>query len=213
MEGGSSKPLYSCECEWVSAMRVVVGSLVVYPSRLCFLPDLLAWEEAVGREAKRWEEKRRGERPHAKPPHEKEWAVSGLLEAHRRRYLLRQSALELFFKDNPPVFLNLLTRSNRRKVLSKLGGLCPKLAKVSPSDPRWVTDLTTRWAQRQISNFEFLQARWLGESGEKGRLEGKERGGWVESIDGERRCGGRLGRGGWLGERRGGQGGEFSGEV
>ena len=82
----------------------------------------------------RWERRRRGERPPDRPPKEKEWNLAGVHEVHKRRYLLRASALELFFRETPAVFLNLLTRPRRRKLLSKLQSACPRL-QVAPRPP------------------------------------------------------------------------------
>ena len=58
-------------------------------------------------------------------------------EVHKRRYLLRASALELFFRETPAVFLNLLTRPRRRKLLSKLQSAC--LHSLQVVDPRDLT--------------------------------------------------------------------------
>ena len=81
----------------------------------------------VAEDLAKWERKKRGERPPDKPPHDKEWMLAGLYETHRRRYLLRSSAIELFFRDKPAVFLNLFKKNRRRKMLSKLSGACPRM--------------------------------------------------------------------------------------
>ena len=100
--------------------------------------------------------RQRGERPVDKPPREKEWSLPSLYELHRRRYLLRASALELFFRDATPVFINLREKPARRRLLSKLRYACPRAHVISPTDTKWVAELSSRWKLRQISNFEFL---------------------------------------------------------
>ena len=102
----SAKVLCEFACELVTQTRIVVGTLQLMPSRLCFHPDLEKAERQA-EELSKWEETKRGERPMDKPPREKEWLLSGLHEVHRRRYLLRASAVELFFRDSTAVFLNL----------------------------------------------------------------------------------------------------------
>ena len=145
------------KCELVTAQRVVAGTLLLSATKLTFVPDPKKAEAEAAEELARWERRRRGERPPERPPKEKEWSLSGVHEVHKRRYLLRASALELFFRETPAVFLNLLTRPRRRKLLSKLQSACPhSLQVVDPRDRRWVTELVGRWQSRQISNFEYL---------------------------------------------------------
>ena len=145
------------ECELVTAQRVVPGTLQLHATKLTFSPDMAKWEAQAAEELAKWERRRRGERPTDKPPKEKEWPLAGLHEVHRRRYLLRACALELFFREAPAVFVNLQVKTRRRKLLSKLQSAVPRLQVVSPSDRRWVNELVARWQARQISNFEYLQ--------------------------------------------------------
>ena len=145
------------KCELVTAQRVVAGTLLLTATKLTFVPDPKKAEAEAAEELARWERRRRGERPPDRLPKEKEWSLSGVHEVHKRRYLLRASALELFFRETPAVFLNLLTRPRRRKLLSKLQSACPhSLQVVDPRDRHWVTELVARWQSRQISNFEYL---------------------------------------------------------
>ena len=125
------------KCELVTAQRVVAGTLLLSATKLTFVPDPKQAEAEAAEELARWERRRRGERPPDRPPKEKEWSLSGVHEVHKRRYLLRASALELFFRETPAVFLNLLTRPRRRKLLSKLQSACPHSLQVV--DPRDLT--------------------------------------------------------------------------
>ena len=151
------RPSFEVECELVTPQRNVAGTLQLFSARLVFQPDMAAAEKQAADELTRWEVTHRGERPVDKPPREKEWPLSGLHELHRRRYLLRASALELFFRDSSAVFVNLRKKSARRRLLSRLQYACPRAQVVNLKDSRWVLELASRWQQRQISNFEFLQ--------------------------------------------------------
>ena len=148
---------HEVECELVTPQRLLAGTLQLYASRLVFLPDLAAAERQSADELAKWEVNQRGERPSDKPPREKEWALASLHEVHRRRYLLRASALELFFIDAPPVFLNVRKKVARRRLAARLQYACPRAQLISPKDTKWVHELTARWQERKISNFAFLQ--------------------------------------------------------
>ena len=152
------------KCELVTAQRVVAGTLLLSATKLTFVPDPKQAsyispispyislylpispvpdpkqaEAEAAEELARWERRRRGERPPDRPPKEKEWSLSGVHEVHKRRYLLRASALELFFRETPAVFLNLLTRPRRRKLLSKLQSACPHSLQVVEQRDRTLT--------------------------------------------------------------------------
>ena len=129
----------------------------LYATRLVFAPDLAAAEAQAADELAAWEKHARGERPHHKPPRDKEWHLAALHEVHRRRYLLRASALELFFSDAPPAFLHLRKPAARRRLASRLQYACPRAHVVAPSETnRLVAELTARWQRREVTNFEYL---------------------------------------------------------
>jgi hypothetical protein len=153
----SRRPVqYEFACDLVTPQRVIAGTLELGTTRLTFVPDLAEAERQLSEELAKWEVRQRGEKPETKPPREKDWQLSSMSEVHRRRYLLRASAIELFFRDAPPVFLNLRNKPGRRRLLSKLRYACPSANVISPSDTKWVKELSARWQSRQISNFEFL---------------------------------------------------------
>ena len=168
-DGGSAPPsgadetaprraTYECPCDLVTAQRVITGTLQLGSSWLTFLPDLAEAERVAAADLAKWEaDGGRGERPADKLPREKEWALGGLTEIHRRRYLLRASALELFWRDAPPCFFQLREKGARRRLLSKLRAACPRAAVISPADTKWVAELSARWQAGAISNFEYLQ--------------------------------------------------------
>ena len=159
-EETARKPIFEAEAELVTPTRVtpLQGTLQLYASRVTFLPAMATYEKQADEELAKWEVKQRGERPVDKPPREKEWSLAGLYEVHRRRYLLRASALELFFRDATPVFFNLRAASSRRKLLGKLRSHVPRTVEfISPTDGRWVQEACARWQAGELSNFDYLQ--------------------------------------------------------
>ena len=56
---------------------------------------------------------------------DRRWRLSGLLEVHGRRYMLRTQALELFFANGIELFLNFLRgQKERNKFYAKLRNSC-----------------------------------------------------------------------------------------
>eukprot|EP00899_Mesostigma_viride_P003816 jgi/Mesvir1/13435/Mv16507-RA.1 len=93
---------------------------------------------------------------------DKKWPVASLWEVYNRRYLLRKSALELFFVDRSNFFFNFPDESARKKVFQVIRELRPPMVKPvffssqSPSRLLQKMQLTERWVKREISNFEYL---------------------------------------------------------
>jgi hypothetical protein len=87
------------------------------------------------------------------------WALDAVREIHLRRYLLVQSALELFFVDQTATLFN-FAKKDRNRFYNKLirlnlRGLIYRDAR-SPEEILRTSDLTRKWQTRQISNFEYL---------------------------------------------------------
>jgi len=100
------------------------------------------------------------------------WPLSDLVDAHRRRHLLRPSALELFFADRRNFMLNFQNPLESMNVLSKIISLDPPLLlrngawaaltqKVSSKQSTRLSsqkqeEWTDRWVNWEISTFEYL---------------------------------------------------------
>ena len=88
-------------------------------------------------------------------------SLSHLREVQLRRYNLRRSALEFFLVNEINFFLN-FNKSLRNKIYSKivsmrLPGLQAYASAVrSPADLLKAADYTQRWANHEMSNFEYL---------------------------------------------------------
>ena len=160
----AGRPLWrrarSREAALVTAQRVVAGELTLWAHRLVFVPDVAAWEAEAAAQLERWKAAgSRGERPADRPPRDKEWELRGLVEVHRRRYLLRPSACELFFRDGPPVFVNLKKKKRRRDFINRLRAAVPssQLIYLAARDLKaHVTRAHERWQRRELTNFEYL---------------------------------------------------------
>ena len=159
----AGRPLWRSEKQeaaLVTAQRVVAGELTLWAHRLVFVPDVAAWEAEAAAQLERWKAAgSRGERPADRPPRDKEWELRGLVEVHRRRYLLRPSACELFFRDGPPVFVNLKKKKRRRDFINRLRAAVPsaQLTYVAARDLKaHVTRAHERWQRRELTNFEYL---------------------------------------------------------
>ncbi|KAJ3447163.1 beige/beach-related [Anaeramoeba flamelloides] len=90
---------------------------------------------------------------------ERSWSLDELFQIHKRRYLLRPSAIEFFLIDKTNFFIN-FEKKKRNKVYNKIISLKPKnLIKINSNNPKgWIkkSGYTKMWQRRQISNFEYL---------------------------------------------------------
>uniref|UniRef100_A0A286Y0J3 Neurobeachin-like protein 2 n=1 Tax=Cavia porcellus TaxID=10141 RepID=A0A286Y0J3_CAVPO len=161
------KLVLSAECQLVTVVAVVPGLLEVTTQHIYFYDgstDRVETEEGIGHDFRR--------------------PLAQLREVHLRRFNLRRSALELFFIDQSNYFLNFPCRAAgastsspsqvsraqpstsashthvRNQVYSWLLRLRPPaqgyLSSRSPQEMLRASGLTQKWAQREISNFEYL---------------------------------------------------------
>ncbi|KAH3756816.1 beach protein [Pelomyxa schiedti] len=97
---------------------------------------------------------------------EQTWQLSELHTMYTRRYLLRDSGLELFFENRTNTFLNFPTNAQRNVVYKNISRtLSPVLGTlhslVDPLTPVQLLKkqaLTEQWVARKISNFDYLMA-------------------------------------------------------
>ncbi|KAJ3103821.1 Neurobeachin-like protein 1 [Phlyctochytrium planicorne] len=145
------------DCELILLMTAVKGRLELYNTHLSFRADLrktaadlneadqrilalLAESEVLIRE--------------------KRWPINNLREVYLRRYMLRNSALELFFVDRTNHLFNFKISKDRIKFVSKISQLRPpNLVNAEIRNPMEIikrSDYTERWQRHEISNFEYL---------------------------------------------------------
>eukprot|EP01105_Mastigella_eilhardi_P025380 TRINITY_DN68_c0_g1_i2.p1 TRINITY_DN68_c0_g1~~TRINITY_DN68_c0_g1_i2.p1 ORF type:complete len:2854 (-),score=674.35 TRINITY_DN68_c0_g1_i2:50-7438(-) len=139
------KIIYKAHCELIAPLKVTPGSLSVTSRAIHFREE---------RKDIPTEDKQQA------PLKERHWDVETIREVHLRRYLLRNSALEIFFVDQTNVFLNFPQRRNKA-IYNKIVDII-KPAKLAYSDSRSPTEilkssgLTKQWQLRQLSNFDYL---------------------------------------------------------
>ena len=92
----------------------------------------------------------------------KRWALLELSEVHGRRYLLRSTALELFFRDTTNVFLVFPSERARGDCYNAVLKQNPPnlertfTSSLKPSVILERSGVTDKWRRREISNFEYL---------------------------------------------------------
>jgi hypothetical protein len=130
--------------------------------------------------------------PNVQPPSDssevrhqcRKWRFEDIKEVHRRRYLLRNVALELFFVDGRNYLINLNLQQRDfvyNQLASRVGSLATnslqmgdRSAMMEPSSnnnqpqssfgsklanifaPSSIADITARWEKHEISNFQYL---------------------------------------------------------
>ncbi|CAJ0899985.1 13727_t:CDS:10 [Entrophospora sp. SA101] len=91
---------------------------------------------------------------------DKKWPISDIREIHMRKYLLRNSALELFLTDQTNYFFNFSNPKDRKTLHSKIISFHPpSMINQDTHDPIMMfsrSNLTGRWQRHEISNFEYL---------------------------------------------------------
>ncbi|KAI8325938.1 hypothetical protein GQ54DRAFT_250480, partial [Martensiomyces pterosporus] len=92
------------------------------------------------------------------------WPLSQIHQIHFRRYMLRKSALEIFFADHTSVFLNIPDKKDLLQLMWKITSLSAANSGLSLSDikspPGLLSrlKLTERWQHGELSNFDYLMA-------------------------------------------------------
>lgn len=88
----------------------------------------------------------------------KTWEAKLLREIYRRYYLLQNTALEIFLRDQTSIFFN-FSMNDIVKVLERLLAFAPHLINCASIPPeKLISKVTKRWITRKISNFEYLIA-------------------------------------------------------
>lgn len=151
--------IYSCDCELVTPGAVVAGTFELKHSWITFTPD-------VARSQLRKTPRDDATEISRLCAESQYWETSELTELHARRYLLRDTALELFFACSSPVFFNFpppqtATPEVYRAVISLKSQHLHKLNVHYLNDAGRVLQwyrIQEDWMQRRISNFEYLMS-------------------------------------------------------
>ncbi|XP_074849294.1 lipopolysaccharide-responsive and beige-like anchor protein isoform X3 [Carettochelys insculpta] len=150
-------PVSLCTSAQLVAPSVVVkGTLSITSSELCFEvdeedpsfkkidPKILAYTEGL----------------HGK------WLFTEIRSVFSRRYLLQNTALEIFMANRVAVMFNFPDPATVKKVVNCLPRVgigtsfgLPQTRRISLASPRQIfkaSNMTQRWQHREISNFEYL---------------------------------------------------------
>ena len=132
-------------------MTVVRGQLELTAKQLNFYVDRVSLVEELAREMA------------SVTPDEHfsdhQWALSDLREIHPRRYMLRNSAVEIFLADRRNYMFN-FALADRQLLVSRLVSLRPSgvklFAHMTPAQILRKSNITQMWQRREISNFDYL---------------------------------------------------------
>ncbi|KAJ2561203.1 hypothetical protein GGH12_004184 [Coemansia sp. RSA 1822] len=92
------------------------------------------------------------------------WQLSDIQQIHFRRYMMRGSALEIFFRDRTSVLLNISNKKALMQLAWKLTSLPTANHQLALSDLRPPPvlmrrlELTERWQRGELSNFDYLMS-------------------------------------------------------
>ncbi|KAJ6246944.1 beige/beach-related [Anaeramoeba flamelloides] len=143
------KIFFETDCQLITPLKVTNGTFKIKIDKIEFIPS----NTDNGNNETNGDNKVNGIED------DKKWFLNNLIAIHKRRYLLRQSALELFFINKTNVFIN-FNKNQQNRIYWKIVSLKPKnLIKNNSTNPKdWIkkSGYTKMWQRREISNFEYL---------------------------------------------------------
>ncbi|KAJ2160579.1 hypothetical protein GGF46_002175, partial [Coemansia sp. RSA 552] len=101
---------------------------------------------------------------HAELNRDVSWLLSDIVQVHFRRFMMRKSAIEVFFRDCTSLLLNIPNRKALMQLVWKLTSLAEvnrglTLSEIRPpSSLLRRLQLTERWQHGELSNFDYLMA-------------------------------------------------------
>ncbi|CAG8498804.1 10181_t:CDS:10 [Paraglomus occultum] len=150
----ANKIIFSTECNLIVVLSSIKGKIELTASSLSFFVD----RQALLQEINNIE--------HgslivdSEILRDKKWMISDIREIHLRKYMLRRSAIELFLTDQTNYFFNFPEVKDRSKLYAKIIALRPpNMINQDIRSPVALfnkSNLTRRWQQHEISNFEYL---------------------------------------------------------
>ncbi|CAG8463161.1 6634_t:CDS:10 [Paraglomus brasilianum] len=150
----ANKIIFSTECNLIVLLSSIKGKIELTATSLSFFVD----RQALLQEINNIE--------HgslivdSEMLRDKKWMISDIREIHLRKHLLRRSAIELFLTDQTNYFFNFPEARDRLRLYTKIIALRPpnmiNQDIRSPVALFHKSNLTRRWQQHEISNFEYL---------------------------------------------------------
>lgn len=137
--------VYAISANLIKPLRVIPGQFEITTKHMHFVPDPPPDDPG-------------GTPSDAKHHKERKWPLRQVVRVYPRRYLLLNTAVELFQDNGTNFFLDFKSTSECDTVIKKLLALRqPRMVVVTRrTKARMLKDATNRWKQRQISNFEYI---------------------------------------------------------
>lgn len=138
-------------CEMVLPLDIVKGNLEITNSYIYFIVTHDDNEPVTNTKKEQNETQ-----------YNKKWHIDHISELYKRRYLLRHTAMEIFFLNKTNYFFN-FENGELNSVISAIIAQSPMNMKLhaynsTPSVLLKKTKLTQKWQRREISNFDYLMA-------------------------------------------------------
>lgn len=146
------KTVLIAPCEMVLPLDVVKGNIEVTNSYIYFIVTHDENEPSTNLKREQNESQ-----------YNKKWHIDHISELYKRRYLLRHTAMEIFFLNKTNSFFNFEGGELLNSVISAIIAQSPMSIKLhaynyAPSALLKKSKLTQKWQRREISNFDYLMA-------------------------------------------------------
>lgn len=137
--------IFSTDCQMVRPLQVIDGRLDITKANVYFFI-----RDRTGQE---------------KSMRDRKWPIVQVDAVHRRRYLLRWNALEVFLKNRKNYMFQFPADKVRKKVFDTLVSILKsagrtieptRFTSAHPQDIMQRSGYTQAWVERRISNFEYL---------------------------------------------------------
>eukprot|EP00761_Pharyngomonas_kirbyi_P004863 gb/GECH01004868.1/.p1 GENE.gb/GECH01004868.1/~~gb/GECH01004868.1/.p1 ORF type:complete len:2114 (+),score=480.09 gb/GECH01004868.1/:1-6342(+) len=134
------------ECSMVTPLNTIEGRMEISTASIYFITNKsnLAKDKTL-----------------ASLPSEQKWRLDQIEKIFKRRYLLRSTAMEIFFIDGTTLMFNFEVGVVKQVMFKILSQRLPKLKHsgfASPATQLKKSRITQKWQRREISNFEYLMA-------------------------------------------------------
>ncbi|KAJ1569840.1 Neurobeachin-like protein 1 [Nowakowskiella sp. JEL0078] len=151
----TERVIYRTDCEMILFMTAIKGWIEITTSAICFFIDMRAMVSELSET-----EQNTVALVESEVLRDRRWPLRNLREIYQRRYMLRNSAIEIFLMDQTNFFFNFPTQKDKARVFSKIVRLRPvnlvSYESRTPADILKRSNLTQRWQNHEISNFEYL---------------------------------------------------------
>ncbi|KAL4509991.1 hypothetical protein ABPG72_010184 [Tetrahymena utriculariae] len=152
----SEEVQFTKKCQWIKTLTARNGQLSMTDDNLVFQYESIEQKQShIAMTSHKIPDDRRLI---------KEWPLKQIKEVFTRRYILKRTAIEIFFLDGSCVLLNFPHSTQdceevSQKLVRNRKKRCPNIIYHNTLDPRKLiekTNIIQKWLDRQISNFEYL---------------------------------------------------------